>query len=100
METDPRPVRPVALISHGKCGSQWSGTRTAHCGACCSTFSSLTAFDQHQRNVEPGELCRKPQDAGLVPVDRPWGVMWSCASTGAHPGHDAFDGDAEPEEAP
>lgn len=87
MNTSPQsPVsRPAGAITHGKCGSWWTGERAAHCGACCETFSGLTAFDRHQRRADDGQLCRKPADVGLVPVDKPWGVMWSCPSTGANP---------------
>jgi hypothetical protein len=49
----------------------------SHCGACHLTFSSLTAFDRHQNRTGSEKLCRDPQEAGLIPVEKPWGVMWS-----------------------
>jgi hypothetical protein len=48
-------------------------------------FSGTSAFDLHQRNPEPGELCRKPQDVGLAPVDKPWGVLWSWPASEQNP---------------
>ena len=66
------------IISHGKCGKSWTGAGRAHCGACHETFSSLGAFDAHQRgpHVPAGQLCADPEDLGLVQIEKPWGFMW------------------------
>lgn len=73
MDTD---TRTADLHSHS-CGATWTGTQASHCGACHLTFSSITSFDRHQNRAGSEKLCRDPQDAGLVPVEKPWGVMWS-----------------------
>lgn len=71
------------LISCGKCGEKWSGVRVCHCGGCHETFSSLSAFDAHQRGTTPGQLCKKPEemtDKEGIPVfeqvEKPWGWVW------------------------
>lgn len=75
---------PADAIRHG-CGRWWTGTRVAHCGGCCRHFSSTTAFDQHQRGGKPGALCRDPAEVGLVPVTKPYGVLWSWPGDGRNP---------------
>ncbi len=75
---------PADAIHHG-CGRWWTGTRVAHCGGCCRHFSSTTAFDQHQRGGKPGTLCRDPAEVGLVPVTKPYGVLWSWPGDGRNP---------------
>ena len=32
----------------GKCGAWWTGSNTAHCSACCETFTTIAAFDKHR----------------------------------------------------
>lgn len=68
---------PTAVITHPRCGKQWTGNRTAHCTRCCQTFSGTSAFDEHWKQVQPGEPCREPSEVGLVGVERSWGVVWS-----------------------
>lgn len=85
-------VKPIQLdgpVTHS-CGASWTGTRAAHCGGCCLTFSSLTAFDAHQRGGMPGRICRKPDEVGLVPVEKPYGVLWSWPGADRNP-HAAAD---------
>lgn len=66
------------MITHGKCGASWTGAGRAHCGGCHETFSSLSAFDSHQRgeHVPAGQLCADPEDVGLIQIEKPWGFMW------------------------
>lgn len=45
-----------------RCGARWSGSRTAHCGACHETFSGVAPFDAHRRGGE----CRPPAEVGLT----------------------------------
>lgn len=78
------PGLPDGAIRHS-CGAWWTGTRVAHCGGCHRSFSSTTAFDQHQRGGEPGTLCRDPEQVGLVPVAKPYGVLWSWPDDGRNP---------------
>lgn len=54
------------MTTHPKCGCTWGGVNTAHCAACCITFSGLTAFDAHRR----GGACLTPEKAGLVQTGR------------------------------
>ena len=77
MSNSPIPPNIQNGAWHPKCRTWWTGARAAHCPACCLTFSSTTAFDQHQRATEPGRLCRDPKLAGLVPIDKPYGILWS-----------------------
>lgn len=68
---------PAGAIRHPRCGTWWTGTRAAHCTACCRTFSGTSAFDEHWKHSEPGQACQHPEQAGLVPVPKPYGVLWS-----------------------
>jgi hypothetical protein len=86
------PDRPVADHRHS-CGATWSGSKVSHCGSCHQTFSSLSSFDRHQSRTGTDKLCRDPQEAGLVPVEKPWGVMWSMPGPPA--GHWAANARAE-----
>lgn len=79
-----KPIQLGAPTTHS-CGASWTGTRTAHCGGCCLTFSSLTAFDAHQRGGRPGQICRKPDEVGLVPVEKSHGTVWSWPGNGHNP---------------
>lgn len=45
-----------------RCGSSWGGLRTAHCGACHETFTTVGNFDKHRRNGK----CAAPTKVGLV----------------------------------
>jgi hypothetical protein len=64
------------------CGAHWSGTRTAHCGGCHWTFTSLSAFDKHQRSVNYRTVCLDPVEAGLVPHAKSWGTVWGLPDDG------------------
>lgn len=75
--TEPTTTIPANAIRHPKCGHWWTGTRAAHCAGCCNTFSSITAFDRHQQNTDPGQTCRIPGAAELVPVPKKYGTLWS-----------------------
>lgn len=52
----------------GKCSGRWGGTRTAHCGGCCRTFSSLGSFDKHRTGSHAygTRHCLDPATAGLA----------------------------------
>jgi len=90
-------ARPAWAHTHA-CGAWWTGNRTAHCGGpkCHRTFSSMTAFDRHQRTrPEGGVECLDPATAGLVPVEKPYGTLWACPSNGGGNPHAVRgDGDA------
>lgn len=53
---------PEDLPHAHSCGARWSGSGTAHCGACCTTFTGVGAFDAHRR----GGRCNPPAAVGLV----------------------------------
>jgi hypothetical protein len=87
-------ARPDWAHTHG-CGAWWTGNRTAHCGGskCHRTFSSMTAFDRHQRSrTEGGVECLDPASVGLVAAEKPYGTLWACPSNGGGNPH-AKDGD-------
>lgn len=69
-------------ISCGKCKGEWTGAGRCHCGGCHLTFSSLGAFDLHQKRkyAPEGQLCGNPALTLLVPVDKEYGVLWSYPS--------------------
>jgi hypothetical protein len=52
------------------------------CVACLELFTSLTAFDKHQRNGK----CRNPIKCGLVLVDQGGWILWG--NPGAPPPRD------------
>ena len=81
-EARPVPLPPGAGVH--SCGGWWTGARTAHCGGCCRHFSSTTAFDRHQRSRSGGGVeCLEPANAGLIPVGKPFGVLWSLPVNGS-----------------
>jgi hypothetical protein len=47
-----------------RCGTRWRqiGNRTGHCGSCHCTFSSLTAFDDHQSMQHGKSVCADPAE--------------------------------------
>lgn len=72
-----------SLITCGGCGKFWSGAGRAHCAAkgCHETFSCDSAADKHRTGTFGVDRhCMDPATAGLVPHEKPWGVLWS------HPG--------------
>lgn len=85
MTDSPIPADATNAAWHPRCKQWWTGSRAAHCSACCRTFSSTTAFDAHQRNTEPGHACRAPEAIGLVPIAKPYGVLWSLPGGDFHP---------------
>jgi len=67
-------------IGCAKCANRWSGLKTAHCGACHETFTTVGAFDKHRRGTyEPDTRhCVAPPSAGLVKTNRAypcWGYV-------------------------
>lgn len=84
-------ARPGWAHTHA-CGTWWTGNRTAHCGGskCHQTFSSMTAFDRHQRSrTEGGVECLDPASVGLVAIQKAYGTLWACPSNGGGNPHAA-----------
>lgn len=71
----------MTLIVHPPCGKTWSGFRREHCPACHETFNSTFASDKHRRGEPGARTCLAPVDAGLVPVEHPWGICWQTPGT-------------------
>lgn len=72
------PTRP-ANAADCSCGSWWTGTSRSHCAAdgCHRTFSGETAADRHrQGRFGIDRRCVDPTTVGLVPVAKPYGVLW------------------------
>lgn len=63
---------PASAIRRGQCNSWWTGTERSHCGGCCLTFSSLTAFERHRKGLR----CNDPATVGLVARQKPYGDLW------------------------
>jgi hypothetical protein len=63
---------PKNAIVHGECGSWWTGAERAHCSGCHLTLSGMTAFVRHRRGLR----CNPPAEIGLVPREKPYGVLW------------------------
>lgn len=77
--------RDYANLPHQhRCGTRWSGSLTAHCGACCRTFTGIGSFDYHRR----GGTCADPASIGMVPADGRAYQAWT------NPREDGPDGDA------
>ncbi len=75
-ETAPEAL-PAGAIRHPKCGGYWTGLSRAHCAACCRTFSCDSAADKHRKGPHgPERHCADPATVGLIPAQKPWGVMW------------------------
>ncbi len=66
--------------SCGKCKAWWTGAQRSHCARCHETFSSLSAFDAHWRNVGPGEDCKDPASIDLIQKEKPYGFLWCWSS--------------------
>lgn len=59
------------------CGAWWTGLTRAHCPACHRTFSVDSAADKHRKGRHGIDRhCVDPSTVGLVPVDKPYGVLW------------------------
>lgn len=66
-----------SLITHAECGAKWTGSRRAHCPSCHRTFSVDSAADKHRQGRHGIDRhCVDPATVGLVPVDKPYGVLW------------------------
>lgn len=77
------PTLPAGAIVHPPCGNWWTGLGRAHCAACCRTFSTDSAADKHRIGKHGADRrCADPATVGLVPVNKPYGVLWQ------HPGID------------
>ena len=51
------------------------GSSRCQCGRCGLAFSSVSAFDKHQRLTKDGSLvCRNPPTLGMVNRDGFWGM--------------------------
>ena len=63
---------PKNAIWHGQCKRWWTGEERSHCGGCHITLSGLTAFERHRK----GMRCNPPEEVGLAPREKPYGVLW------------------------
>lgn len=81
MDTETQP--PANAILHGACKQWWTGAERSHCGGCCRTFSSLTAFEKHRKGLR----CNDPAAVGLIARQKPYGELWGLpAPTGGYAG--------------
>lgn len=64
-----------------KCRGRWGGYTTAHCGACCETFSTVANFDAHRDAVHG--VCVPPRKVKPTLVYVRPGV-WGRADERAH----------------
>ncbi|ONK09479.1 hypothetical protein [Streptomyces sp. MP131-18] len=54
-----------------------TGLRRAHCPVCHETFNSDSAAEKHRKGrYGIDRHCIQPADAGLIPVEHPWGTCW------------------------
>lgn len=54
----------MSEFTHAKCGKSWGGLLTSHCGACCTNFTGLSAFDKHRTGSHSkGRYCLDPSTA-------------------------------------
>lgn len=86
---------PVGAIRHGACGKWWTGAERSHCGACHELFSGLSAFERHRR----GMRCNPPHEIGLVPREKPYGIVWGTPAPENGFGFDFADRSGSPENA-
>lgn len=71
---------PYNAATHS-CGAWWTGLTRSHCPACCRTFSTDGAAGKHRvGKFGIDRRCVDPAAVGLVPVQKPYGVLWQ------HPG--------------
>ena len=71
------PTRPATATVHPPCGNWWTGATRSHCPACCRTFSTDNAADKHrQGRFGIDRHCVDPATVGLIPVEKPYGVLW------------------------
>lgn len=77
MDYPENPIRPAGATVHPPCGKWWTGATRSHCPACCQTFSTDSAADKHrQGRFGIDRRCVDPAEAGLVPAEKPYGVLW------------------------
>lgn len=73
----------MSALATCRCGAAWvqHGNRTGHCSACHRTFTSLAAFDAHQRMLDhaPWQICVDPASV----VDRTGRAVFVRRTTGA-----------------
>jgi hypothetical protein len=102
----PRPCGHTTALDETHCTSchrTWSAHAQAHCAACCRHFSSVSAFDAHQRQRnyrdsegrwlwrvdvichDPETLTKKDGSARLVQVEDQYGAMWALPGTWGGP---------------
>jgi len=73
-------TRPWNAATHS-CGAWWTGLTRSHCPACHRTFSTDGAANKHRiGKFGTDRRCADPATVGLVPVQKPYGVLWQ------HPG--------------
>ena len=51
-----------------RCGAEWKSETACHCNGCHRTFSSLSGFDAHRRNLK----CVDPATVGLEKNAKGW----------------------------
>lgn len=72
------------------CTTRWNGANTAHCAACHTTFTGITAFDRHRvgSHAAGKRHCLTPDAVGLVLTGRAY-PCWG------EPGDNTFWEDTE-----
>jgi len=72
---------PDGDVSHMcRCSTRWE-LGESHCPACCSTFASVAAFDEHRTGGARSRRCLEPREAGLVAEVRDHAVVWTYLSS-------------------
>lgn len=73
---------PVPPWGCTRCDSRWNGLKTAHCAACCQTFTTVSTFDKHRSGSHPNSTrhCVPPADAGLTDAGRAY-PCWAQTGT-------------------
>lgn len=68
------------MFGCARCDTRWNGHRTAHCGACHQTFTSLSAFDTHRQGSHPHSTrhCVPPTSVDLIDAGRAY-PCWGSA---------------------
>lgn len=55
-----RPVYVPVSYGCGGCDNRWRGLSRAHCAACHRTWSTVSGFDKHRRDVNGKGTCLDP----------------------------------------
>lgn len=72
------------MTRHDPCGTEWDGTATQHCAACCETFTGTSSGDAHRvgefddgtrRCLTPGEMLALKR-----PLIQDWRGFWTFGS--------------------